>query len=95
MDQILLYVWLATTGIAILYSWILRKRQNRPLPNSEDYAITAVAIAGAIALLKVFFTVIAQEQLQTQLGWDGTVAICVSTLWLAFRSLKEAYTKIF
>lgn len=95
MDQVILYVWLSVTAIATLSSLVIRKKQGRSLPSSEDYAIAAISLGGAVALLKVFFTVVLQEQLQAQLDWDGTVAICVSTLWLAFRSLEEAYTKIF
>lgn len=95
MDQVLLYTWLSITAVATLSSLILKKMRGRSLPSSEDYAIAAISLGGAVALLKVFFTVITQEQLQAQLDWDGTVAICVSTLWLTFRSIKEAYAKIF
>lgn len=46
-------------------------------------------MGGAITLFKVGIKVIIDTKLQTDLEWDGTVAICISCALGIYLSVKE------
>lgn len=76
-------------AMTIVAAPLSRHFRGRKAPTSQEFVIAAYALGGAIALVKVFIKVVTQKHLQSELDWDGTVAICASSCWMAFLSVKE------
>ncbi|MEM8638028.1 MAG: hypothetical protein AAGG51_04295 [Cyanobacteria bacterium P01_G01_bin.54] len=89
MDINFLYVWLGGMSLAMITAPLVRKRRGESPPNEQAFIAAGFALGGAIALFKVLAKVISQEELQDDLDWDGTIAICISSGMGIYLSLKE------
>jgi hypothetical protein len=85
-----LYLWLGLMGIVTISAPIVREKRGLNAPNTEDFVVAGFALGSAIALGKVLYKVITDTELQADLDWDGTVAICISSFLGIYLSLKEA-----
>lgn len=68
---------------------LVRKRHGKNAPNEQEFIVAGFALGSAIALFKVLIKVVTQEKLQTDLEWDGTIAVCISSGLGIYLSLKE------
>jgi hypothetical protein len=88
-DSIYLRIWLGTMVALIATSLLSRKARGRKMPSSQDFFVAACTLGGVITMIRVFITVFTQPDIQALLNWDGTIATCASSLWIAFFGLKE------
>ncbi len=90
MDLNFLYIWLAVMTILTIAAPIVRKKRRVKPLDTESFVVAGFAFATAISLFKVLFKVITETPLQTVLGWDATIALCISSGLGIYLSIKEA-----
>jgi hypothetical protein len=86
-----LYIWLIVMIAALLAAKLARKSRGRKGPSTDEFVVAGFALGGAIALFKVLVKLVTQEKLQTDLDWDGTIALCISSGLGIYISLKEVF----
>ena len=89
MDLIFLYIWFAVMIITTIAAPIVRKKRRLKPLNTESFVVAGFAFATAISLFKVLLKVITETQLQTELGWDATIALCISSILGIYLCIKE------
>lgn len=75
----LLYIWLGVMIVSIFIAPLIRRIRGQKPPKPEEFVVAGFALGGAIALLKVLIKLLTQEKLQTELDWDGSIALCISS----------------
>jgi hypothetical protein len=88
-DLIWLRIWLGTMVVLIVTSLLYRQARGSKIPSSQDFFVAACTLGGVITMVRVFITVFTEPDIQTALDWDGTIATCASSLWIAFFGVKE------
>ena len=86
MDLIFLYIWFAVMIITTIAAPIVRKKRRLKPLNTESFVVAGFAFATAISLFKVLLKV---PHLQTELGWDATIALCISSGLGIYLCIKE------
>ena len=86
-----LYIWLGVMLVVIIAAPLVRKRRSKTPLDEKDLVVAGFALGSAISLFKVLFKVIIEKKLQTDLDWDGTIALCLSCGLGIYLSLKEIY----
>jgi hypothetical protein len=86
-----LYIWFGVMIIVTITALIVRKKRGLTSLNTEDFVVAGFALGSAIALVKVLLKVMTETQLQTDLDWDGTIALCISSSLGIYLSLKEVF----
>jgi len=90
MERIYLYVWTGASAALTLTAILVRTIRGQRLPPSENFFKASVTLGGAIMMLRVFLKVFNSDVIQAELESDGIIAICASSLWIAFLGLKES-----
>ncbi len=86
-----LYIWLGVMLVVIIAAPLVRKKRSKPALDEKDLVVAGFALGSAISLAKVLFKVVIEKKLQTDLDWDGTIALCLSCGLGIYLSLKEIY----
>jgi lysylphosphatidylglycerol synthetase-like protein (DUF2156 family) len=89
MNLNFLYIWLGVMIIVTITAPIIREKRGLNSLDTEDFVVVGFALSGAIALFKVLLKVLTETQLQKDLDWDGTIALCISSVLGIYLSLKE------
>ncbi len=75
--------------VVVVAAPLIRKKRGKQVAEQQEFIVAGFALGSAFALLRVLFKVVTEEKLQTDLEWDGTVAICISSGLGIYLSLKE------
>lgn len=75
--------------VVLILAPLVRKMHQKNALEAQDFVVAGFAMGGAIALSKVGIKVIIDTKLQTELDWDGTIALCISCALGIYFSFKE------
>lgn len=91
MDRNFLYIWIGVMLAMLVIAPLSRRLRSKKPPESQEFVVAGFALGGIIALVKVLIKLLTQEQLQADLEWDGTIALCISSGLGIFLSAKEVF----
>jgi hypothetical protein len=89
------HVWLGAMIVVHLAALPIRTMRGRESLNIEAFIVTGFALGGAITLGKILLKVIAEEKLQTDLEFDGSIGLFLGSVAGLYFALKEVYIKLF
>lgn len=77
----------------LVTSLLSRTIRGRPRPLGSEFIATAFSLTGAIAIIRLFFKIFTQPELQTtleaELGWDGLIVLVVGSLSAVYVTIQQ------
>jgi hypothetical protein len=95
MSSNFFHIWLGALIVIHLAALLIRTMQGRKSFNVEAFIVTGFALGGAITLGKILIKLIAEEKLQTDLEFDGSIGLFLGSVAGLYFALKEVYIKLF
>lgn len=95
MDLKFLYTWLGLMLFLTIAAPTSRALTGKKKLSAEAFVSVGFAIGGMIALANVLLKLLNQEQLRSDLGDDGTVALLLGIYYGSYLSLKEVIKLFF
>ncbi len=87
--QLYLFIWFGIMVLSVAASGYVKKKRGKEAATLEDFVVSAFALAGAITFFRILVKALTLESLQTELDWDGAIALCISSTLGIGLSLKE------